>query len=179
MLRPEEARERYWRQVRDLAEKHEVSIPEARSMWGRFYQKGGIKKLLLLLTPNRNSLTICPYCRDELPVFHDHEHACSSCGTFDHPEFDPDYPCDPEPTWTCPRCSTQMHEECYQELATCTTLGCSGQQRRQRGNPIDVDVTPRVYEESPDLYWPRTIAGALVLIAALYTLGILIAGLWF
>lgn len=98
-------------------------------MWRRFYEKGGIRRLLLALTPTRTDTTICPYCKDELPIFHDHEDACYQCGTFLHPEPG-GFHCEPEPTWTCPRCSTSMHQECHDELATCTTLGCSGRTRR-------------------------------------------------
>ena len=163
MIRPEDPRQRYWRQVRDLADEHEVSSSEARTLWRRFYQKGGIRRLLLALTPNRTVPTICPYCRDELPVFHNHEDACYQCGTFLHPEPD-GFECAPEAKWTCPRCSTMMHLECYQELTKCTTLGCTGRANR-RHRAIDVGVRPRVYEpELTPANWPFIAASTVVLI---------------
>ena len=171
-MREKDGRRRYWKQVRDLADEHEVTYSEARSLWKRFYKKGGIRRLLLMLTPNRTIATICPYCRDELPVFHDHEDACYQCGTFMHPEPG-GIECAPEPKWTCPRCSTEMHEECYQELATCTTLGCSGRANR-RHQAIDVDVTPRVYTESPTYYIRgqlQAVVFAIILIAGLLAIG--------
>ena len=109
-------------------------------MWSQFYKKGGVRRLMLALTTRAVAgPVLCPYCRDELPVFSDHEDACNQCGTFLHPEPG-DFHCEPEPTWTCPRCSTSMHQECYDELSTCTTLGCSG---RRPGRPR-VTATPRV-----------------------------------
>lgn len=66
-------------------------------MWGQFYKKGGIRRLMLALT-SRGVSTVCPFCRDEFA--------------------------DEETPWACTSCSTQLHLECFQELGRCTTLGC-------------------------------------------------------
>jgi ribosomal protein L37AE/L43A len=146
---PEDPRERYWRQVRDLADEHEVPVSEARTLWRRFYKKGGIRRMMLALSARvTSSPTVCPFCRDELPLFPEHE-----------------------PVWTCSSCSTKLHQECFDELGRCTTLGCRTRAVRPTARPR---VTPRVQEveEGYTLYRRYlVIMGGLMLIA-LFALGI-------
>ncbi len=125
MTRESDGRERYWRQVRQIADEHDVSIPEARAMWSRLFKPGGIKKMVLALSVSSSPAmsTVCPFCRTELPVLHQHEGACGRCGSSDHPEPG-DVDCSPEPVWSCSNCRTTMHQECYDELGRCSTLGC-------------------------------------------------------
>ena len=101
-----QGRERYWQQVRRLADEHNVSVPEARTMWSQFFKKSGVRKLVVELSArvSNGSTAVCPFCREELPVFHDHEDACYQCGSFNHPEPG-DYDCGPEPVWSCSSCS--------------------------------------------------------------------------
>lgn len=173
MFKPEEARERYWRQVRELADKHEVPVSEARTLWPRFYKKGGVKKLLLWLTTKASpSVTICPYCRDDLPVFHDHVDACYQCGTFDHPEPE-GYECAPESVWDCPSCSTKMHEDCYQELGACTTLGCAHRRPPQATATPQVTATPRVVGRPAERTEDPSTMGTLAVFSLVIGMGVL------
>jgi len=174
----EGARERYWRQVRELADEHSVSVPEARSMWKTYYKKGGVRRLLVSLNvvASTNEV-VCPYCRDEMPTT-PHQMACQTCGSFEHPEYDPDVPCEPPAIWVCNQCRTRLHQECYDELGRCTTLGCRARvvagRVRARRRPATVQQPqvhdgPQETEQSFLEEYRWQLVGAAALISAVVT----------
>ncbi|MGD9729946.1 MAG: hypothetical protein AB7V39_26710, partial [Nitrospiraceae bacterium] len=106
-------RDRYWEQVKELADEHGWSVAEARAQWSNYFTKGGKPRKKpkkpkkdsvdleaeRLITAETSGVT-CPYCRlGFLPE---------------------------ESTYTCAGCQTKFHQECRQELRRCSTVGCAG-----------------------------------------------------
>ena len=104
-------RQRYWKQVREIAEEHDVSIPEARRKWREYYKPGGIRRIVLAVNAIAKHVSaVCPFCRDDL--------------------------LDDEDLHVCPACKTKYHQECFDEFGTkCATLGCRGYVPRSRTTP--------------------------------------------
>lgn len=134
----ETGRERYWRQVRELAEQHGVEPGEARRLWPRYYHTGGRPKVRVAITATFADGSLCPFCREELPAV-GHPEACEQCGSFEHPAPSEEVPCEPAPDlWTCSRCGSTAHQECIDEFGSgCPTLGC-GVRRRVRSARITI-----------------------------------------
>lgn len=125
--RKRKGRERYWDQVRELADEHGWSTTEARAQWSRFYKKGGKKRknprpepvdpqVIIDAAPEEGP--VCPYCRVG---------------------FLPD-----ERTSVCPGCQTRLHHECRMELRRCPTLGCAGGRATQNAAQPREGITIRI-----------------------------------
>jgi hypothetical protein len=103
MLRNKETgRQRYWRQVREIADEEDISPSEAREKWRNYYKPGGIRRIVLALNAVTHHVSsVCPYCRDNL--------------------------LEEEIIYSCPGCKTRYHQECIDEFGQkCATLGCRG-----------------------------------------------------
>jgi len=156
-------RSRYWEQVRELADEHEWSIPEAREQWPRFYKKGGKRRkspklapLVLaaaLLSAAPTEGPTCPYCRLGFLV-EEAKHTCSGC-------------------------NTTLHQECHGELRQrCPTIGCSGRGNAAR-TTAPVGATIRI---EPHQLPARRRSRAQILatlVALLSLVATIVWGLWF
>lgn len=98
----ETGRERYWRQIREIAKEEGISQGAARNRWSEIYYPGGRRRIVI--TAPREALppellANCPWCA-EIVEFNEA---------------------------SCPRCATMMHLACIEEFGrNCTTLGCGG-----------------------------------------------------
>jgi hypothetical protein len=48
-----------------------------------------------------------------------------------------------DPVWTCPECSTRLHEDCARENGRCTVLGCA----------TVVKASPRLDRRDANRWW--------------------------
>lgn len=152
-------RERYWEQVRELADEHGWSITEAREQWSRFYKKGGKRRRnprpepidpIVLIDAAPTEGPTCPYCR---------------VGFLDHEE-----------TSVCSGCQTRLHAECRAELSRCPTIGCRGASRNAAQTvaptgPITITIEP---DQLPAVRRRRVVRNAALTTGGLAFLAILI-----
>ena len=97
----ETGRERYWRQVREIQEEHDVDTREARRMWSLYFKRGGKKRkrIALAVRSTLSDASLCPFCRDDIVT---------------------------EDALSCDQCRTTYHSECLEEFGSvCPTLGCT------------------------------------------------------
>lgn len=132
----ETGRDRYWRQVRALADREDLPIPEARQRWREERAKkkakslkARAKRIVVALTATAASM-LCPFCRD---------------GFSD------------DPVHSCRSCSTRFHRECWGELQeSCTTLGCVARKAIRRVIQPAAQTVPVMVPAAPPAASPTT-----------------------
>lgn len=132
-----EGRQRYWRQVREIEQRLQISHQDARQRWNHWYHPGGkpikkVKKLVLAVRASASDQRTCPFCRDS--IYHPDEGG-------------PDY--------VCTKCQAHYHLDCFEEElgGACATLGCASRRvigaartrirlRSRPRTPTDLEVRP-------------------------------------
>lgn len=144
----ETGRQRYWRQVREIAEEGDLAPSDARAIWRERFKPGGIKRIVLTIGKLSrkiigSSVSICPFCRDDLI----------------NESEDEEY-------YTCPGCNTEFHQECFDEFGRkCSTLGCSGHAKKKK-QPTGVQISifsPLTHAEHTETRIILSIAIALII----------------